>query len=591
MNNRFLPISKDDLARRGWSELDIIIVTGDAYVDHPSYAAAIIGRVLESEGFKVGIIAQPDWRSTGDFMKLGRPKLFFGITAGNLDSMVANYTANKMPRSTDEYSPGGKAGLRPDRASIIYSNKVREAFPGVAIILGGIESSLRRLAHYDYWSDKVRRSILLDAKADILVYGMGEKQIFEIARRMRSGEEIRAIDNVRGTVIARNDISGLKDYIQIPSFEEVSANKDKFSEAFKAFYLENDPVSGHTIVQKHGTRFVVQMAPAKPLSVDEMDGIYLLDYAYTWHPVYSKSGGIPGFETVRNSIVSHRGCSGECSFCTLALHQGRIIQSRSEDSIVKEVRRLTMRHGFGGTITDIGGPTANLYKAECAQWEKRGACRNKKCLVPEKCKNLKLGYDATLRLWEHIKGIPGVRHIFVGSGVRYDLLIDKDADEFLKALCSGRVSGQLKVAPEHYDYQVLQLMNKPSFKTYEKFVEKFNRINKSLNKKQFLVNYFLSGHPGADLEGALELALYLAKHHIKPEQIQDFMPLPMTLSSCMYYTGKDPVTGREVYVARNPRERKLQRALIQSRQPNNKRYVLEALKKLDKMFLAKKLLS
>jgi uncharacterized radical SAM protein YgiQ len=589
--DKFLPTSKADLDKRGWSELDIIIVTGDAYVDHPSYAAAIIGRVLESEGFKVGIIAQPEWKSADDFKRLGRPKLFFGVTAGNLDSMVANYTANKMPRSSDDYSPGGKPGLRPDRASIIYCNKIREAFPGVSIVLGGIEASLRRLAHYDYWSDKVRRSILLDAKADMLVYGMGEKQIFEIARRLRCGEELKAIDNVRGTVIARNDITTLKDFVEIPSFEEVLAGKEKFSEAFRAFYAEADPVRGKTIVQRHEKRFVVQLPPAKPLSTDEMDRIYLLNYACAWHPGYSKAGGVPGFETVRNSIISHRGCSGGCSFCTLCLHQGRIIQSRSEDSIVEEAKRLVKRRDFGGTITDIGGPTANLYRAECPSWEKSGACRNKKCLVPEKCKDLKLGYGPTLRLWKRLKGIPGVKHVFVGSGVRYDLLVDKDADEYLRALCSERVSGQLKVAPEHCDYKVLELMNKPSFKVYEKFVEKFSRINKSLNKKQFLVSYFLSAHPGADLEGALELALYLAKNKISPEQIQDYIPLPMTFSAAIYYTGKDPFTGREIYVARNPRERKLQRALIQSKQPGNKRYVLEALKKLNKLYLARKLLS
>ena len=590
MRDKFLPVSKDDLARRGWSELDIIIVTGDAYVDHPSYAAAMIGRVLEGEGFKVGVIAQPDWKTTDGFKKLGRPKLFFGVTAGNLDSMVANYTANKMPRSSDDYSPGGKAGCRPDRASIIYCNKIREAYPGVSIVLGGIEASLRRLAHYDYWSDKVRRSIILDAKADILVYGMGEKQVFEIAHRMRNGEEMRTIDNVRGTVIARNDIAGLKDHIEIPSFEEVSANKDKFNEAFKIFYRENDPVSGHTVVQRHEKRFVIQLPPAKPLSTDEMDRIYLLDYAYGWHPAYTKEGGVPGFETVRNSIISHRGCSGECSFCTLFLHQGRIIQSRSEDSIAEEARRLAKRHGFNGTITDIGGPTANLYSAQCLSWEKKGACKNRKCLVPEKCINFKLGYDSALRLWKRLKGIPGVKHIFVGSGVRYDLLTERYGDEYLKALIAEHISGQLKVAPEHCDYNVLKLMNKPSFKAYEKFVEKFDRMNRSLGKKQYLVNYFLSGHPGGDIEGALELSLYLARNKIRPEQIQDYIPLPMTLSAAMYHTGKDPMTGREVYVARNPRERKLQRALIQSRQPNNKRYVLEALKKLDKMHLARKLL-
>jgi uncharacterized radical SAM protein YgiQ len=590
MQTNFLPISKDDLKARGWSELDVILVSGDAYVDHPSYAAAIIGRVLESEGFKVGIIAQPDWKNTIDFKRLGRPKLFFGVTAGNLDSMIANYTANKMPRSSDDYSPGGKAGCRPDRTSLVYCNKIREAFPGVSIVLGGIEASMRRLAHYDYWSDKVKHSILLDSKADMLIYGMGEKQIFEIARRMREGETLKAIDNVRGTVIVRNDISGLNDGIEIPSYEEVSASKDKFNEAFRKFYLEADPVRGHTIVQKHDKRYVVQLPPAKPLSTDEMDRIYSLNYAHAWHPSYSDKGGVPGFETVKNSIVSHRGCSGGCSFCTLFLHQGRMIQSRSEESILEEVKRLAARPDFGGTITDIGGPTANLYMAHCGQWDKAGACRDRRCLVPEKCKNLQLGYDNACRLWKRVMAVPGVKHLFIGSGLRYDLLVDNYSDKYLKDLCREHVSGQLKVAPEHSREDVLRLMGKPSFHVYEKFASKFDRMNKDLHKKQYLVNYFISGHPGCDLAAALELSLYLAKHNIRPEQIQDYIPLPMTLSAAMFYTGKDPMNGRRVCVDRNIRDRKLQRALIQSKQPANRRYVLEALKKLNRMDLARKLL-
>ncbi len=588
--NRFLPVSKSDLENRRWEDVDIILVTGDAYVDHPSYGAALIGRLLEDAGYRVGIIAQPQCSRTDDFKKLGRPRLFFGVTAGNLDSMVANYTASKKPRIEDDYSPGGKPGLRPDRASIIYTNKIKEAFPGIPIVLGGIEAGLRRLAHYDYWSDKVRRSFLVDSKADILVYGMGERQVLEIASRIRSGENIKEMYGIRGTVVARSSLAGIGAHVMIPSFEEVSLDKDRFSESFKAIYLEADPLRGKAVIQKHGDRFVVQFPPSYPMTPQELDRLYLFDYVGEWHPEYDKEGGVPGFETVRNSITSHRGCSGGCNFCTLYLHQGRIVQSRSPSSIVEEIRRLSGRTGFRGTVTDIGGPTANLYKAECASWKTDGACRDKKCLVPKKCKDLKLGYKETLDLWESVKKIPAVKHVFIGSGVRHDLLVDEYSDEYLKALCAGHVSGQLKVAPEHVSTHVLDLMNKPSFNVYERFVDRFNAANRDLNKKQYLVNYLLSAHPGADLASALELAVYLSKKHINPEQIQDYIPLPMTVSACMYFTGKDPFTGKKIYVAKSPRERKLQRALIQSRQPKNRKYVLEALKKLNKLHLARELL-
>ena len=581
MGKDFLPISGEDF--------DIIIVTGDAYNDHPSYGPAVIGRVLVDAGFKVGIISQPDWKSPDDFKRLGRPGLFFGVTAGNLDSMVANYTANKKPRSYDEYSPGGRPALRPDRAGIIYTNKIRQAFPNVSIVLGGIEASMRRLAHYDYWSDNVRRSVLLDAKADILVYGMGESQILEIAQRLKKGDSIKTLDNIRGTVVIRNNIEGFKDYILVPSYEEVSIDKDKFNQAFRTIYQESDPVRGKAVIQKHGARFLIQLPPALPLSTKEMDRIYGLDYMWDWHPVYDKEGGVPGYETVRFSIISHRGCSGGCNFCALYLHQGRIIQSRSVESIIKEVKGLTEREDFRGTITDIGGPTANLYGAECSFWSKAGACPDKSCLTPEKCKNLKLGYDETLRLWKEITRIPKVEHLFIGSGVRYDLLIDKPSSEYLKELCSNHVSGQLKVAPEHSDEQVLSLMNKPSFKKYETFVRRFNEINKRLNKEQYLVNYFIVGHPGAGLKEALELALLLRERHINPEQVQDFIPLPTTASGCMYYTESDPFTGKTVYVAKGARERKQQRALLQSKNPENRKYVIEALKKLGKLNLKNKL--
>ncbi|OIO34448.1 MAG: YgiQ family radical SAM protein [Candidatus Omnitrophica bacterium CG1_02_40_15] len=563
MNTRFLPICKQDMKEKGWDELDIILITGDAYVDHPSFGAAVIARVLESAGFKVGIIAQPDWKTSDDFLKLGKPRLFFGITAGNMDSILSNYTINRSKRKQDDYSPGGKIGLRPNRATIVYANKVRELFPDTPIVLGGIEASLRRLAHYDFWSDAVRRSILLDAKADLLVYGMGEKQIVEVANRLQKGEDIKSLDNIRGTVIIKKDISGLKNYLEIPFFEEIEKDKDKFNEAFRLFYLESDPVRGKTIAQKHGDRFVIQLPPEKPLTYKELDDIYLFDYARLPHPSYDKEGGVPGFETVKNSIISHRGCSGECSFCSLGIHQGRIIQSRSRESIVKEIEILTQQKYFKGTITDIGGPTANLYAADCKSWERRGACKDKKCLMPSKCQNLKLGYDETLSLWDRIKKIKGVKHIFIGSGLRYDLLTDKQSDRYLKALCREHVSGYLKVAPEHTVDKVLELMNKPGIRVYERFVKRFQNANRELGKKQFIVNYFITSHPGADKNASLEMARYLSERKIRPEQIQDFIPLPMTVSAAMYWTGKNPMTGENVYVPKDIKERKWQRALIQ----------------------------
>jgi uncharacterized radical SAM protein YgiQ len=580
MERKFLPVSRKDLEERHWSHLDIILVSGDAYVDHPAYCAAVIGRVLEDAGFKVGIIAQPDWRTKEDFLKLGQPRLCFGITAGNLDSLVANYTANKRPRKKDDYSPGGKTGLRPDRASIVYANKIREVFPHTSIVLGGIEASLRRLAHYDYWDDAVRRSILLDARADILVYGMGERQILEIARRLSRGEDLYY---VRGTAVVRESLEGLRDFAVIPSFEEVKSDKNKFNQAFKTLYLELDPFRGKTIVQKHQERFVIQFPPALPLSTEALDRIYALPYVRRWHPIYEQEKGVPGLETVRFSVISHRGCCGECSFCALYAHQGRIVQSRSQESILKEIESLARQKDFRGTISDIGGPTANLYKTECRLWEKEGACRNKKCLFPKRCENLKLDYARMLSIWDGAGKIAPVKHIFMGSGFRYDLLLDKDAERYLEMLCKYHTSGQLKVAPEHIADEVLEVMQKPKFSVYRDFVEKFKKINRRLNKKQYLVNYFISAHPGADLKTAFKLSLYLKNSHLHPEQVQDFIPLPLTLSGCIYYTARHPFSGKEIYVARTFRERKMQRAFLQYRQSQNKKLIRQAQIKLDKV--------
>lgn len=588
MKRRFLPVSRRDMEERGWDACDIIIVTGDAYVDHPSYGAAMITRALERAGFRVGIIAQPDCRNIEDFMRLGRPRLYFGVTAGNLDSMVANYTANRKPRSSDDYSPGGKAGLRPDRATVVYTNMLRRAFPNAAIVIGGIEASLRRLAHYDYWSDKVKRSILHDSKADVLVYGMGETQSVEIARSLDAGAEIKRLEPIRGTAVMRNSLEYLTNFLILPSFEEAAADTAKFCEAFRKAYEEQDPRRGRTLVQKHGERYVVQYPPALPLATGEMDRLYSGAFMIRPHPSYDKAGGVPGFETVRFSVTSHRGCPGECRFCSLYMHQGRIIQSRSRASIIDEIKALAQEKGFTGTITDIGGPTANLYAASCGSWSSpKGTCRDRRCLVPQKCRNLKTGYRETLALWEEAAKIPGVKNIFIGSGVRYDLLVDPEAENYLKALCKSHISGQLKVAPEHTRENILELMGKPGFGVYEAFVEKFNAANRALAKRQYLVNYFIASHPGSTLEDALNLALDLKRRHIRPEQIQDYLPLPMTASGCMYYTERDPFTGRKIYVAKKERERKLHRALLQYHQPQNKRYVIEALRSLGRMDLMK----
>jgi len=589
MKNMFLPVTLEDVEKRGWSELDVILVTGDAYVDHPSYGTSVIGRLLERRGFRVGVIAQPDWHSTKDFKRLGKPRLFFGITSGNTDSMIANYTANKNPREVDKYSPGDRTGMRPDRALIVYAERVREAFKGVPIVLGGIEASMRRLGHYDYWDNRVRHSVIIDSRADILVYGMGERQIVEIANWLNNGGPRTGLDNIRGTVIVRGNINGIKDAVVIPSFNEVETNKEKFSRAFLLAYSEMDPYTARPIVQKDGTRYIVQFPPALPLSVDEMDEVYDLPYEREYHPVYKEKGGVRGFETVRFSITSHRGCPGECSFCSLYFHQGRMIQTRSIRSIVNEAKLIASRPDFNGTITDVGGPTANLYGAWCSLWKEKGFCHDKKCLFPSKCPNLKLGYDKCVDLYRRIRSIPGVKHVFIGSGFRYDLLTEPYAENYLREICEHHISGLVKVAPEHCSNEVLKLMNKPDFEVYEKFVKIFQGMARKLRKNIFIVNYFISSHPGSTLEETLKLALYLAKRNIKPEQIQDFIPSPMTAATCMYYTEKDPFTGKNVYVPKTFHERKIQRALIQYGRAENMRLIQEGLGKLNAMHLLRKL--
>ncbi|KJJ84105.1 radical SAM protein [Candidatus Omnitrophus magneticus] len=587
--NKFLPISQNDLRERSWSGLDIILITGDAYVDHPSYGVSVISRVLENRGFKVGIISQPDWRNAKNFTVLGKPRLFFGITAGNTDSMIANYTANKRPRSDDDYSPGSKGGMRPDRACIVYANKIREVFKDVPIVLGGIEASLRRLAHYDYWDDSVRRSILFDSRADILVYGMGERQIVEIAELLDNGENIRNLNNIRGTAVVRGDINFLSDYLCAPSFEDVSHDKENFNEMFLLEYNNMNPKTAKTLVQKYDTRFLVRFPPAFPLSEFELDKVYELPYARSAHSSYDSLGGVKGFETVKFSITSHRGCAGECAFCALYFHQGRIVQSRSAESILEEARKISIVKDFRGTISDVGGPTANMFGASCSLWKDNNFCAGKKCLIPQKCENFKLGYDKCLDIYREIRKISGVKHMFIGSGMRYDLLVDSYAIPYLKEICAHHISGLLKIAPEHSSNNVLKLMNKPSFDVYEKFVKLFKETAHSIGKNIFIVNYFISAYPGSSLKEALNLALYLAKRKVHPEQIQDFIPSPATLAACFYYTEKDPFTRKPVYVPKTFRERKLQRALIQHSNPVNKSLVIEALKKLNAMHVLKKL--
>lgn len=575
--SKFLPISKEDLDKQGIKQLDFIIVTGDAYVDHPSFGTAIIGRVLQHEGFTVGIIPQPDWKMVEDFKKLGKPKYAFLVNSGNIDSMVNHYTAAKKRRHDDLYSPGGKGNSRPDRAVIVYCNRVREAFKNVPIIIGGVEASLRRFAHYDYWEDKVRRSILIDSKADLLSYGMGEKSIVQIANLFKYGEDVNNMNDIRGTVYISKDISNLNNYVEVPSFEEVVSDKMKYAESFKLESREQDAINGNTLVQKHGDRYIVQNPPSIPLTEEEMDIVYNLPYVRNYHPIYEKYGGIPALKEVKFSITSHRGCFGACSFCAIALHQGRTIQHRSQNSIVNEAKILTGLNDFKGYIHDVGGPTANFRHRSCELQKTRGVCKNRQCLFPVPCKNLKIDHSEYLNLLRKLRKLPKVKKVFIRSGIRYDYLIYDKNTEFFEELCKYHVSGQLKVAPEHVSDKVLKEMGKPSKDVYDRFVKKFFDINKAINKKQYLVPYMISSHPGSDLNSAVQLAEYIKKMGYMPEQVQDFYPTPGSLSTTMYYTDINPITGNKVYVAKNQHEKNIQRALLQFSKPENYNLVREAL--------------
>jgi uncharacterized radical SAM protein YgiQ len=574
----FLPTNRNEMEERGWDSIDFLYISGDAYVDHPSFGHAIITRMLESEGYRVGIIAQPDWKSNDDFMKLGRPNYAVLISSGVIDSMVNHYTASRKPRSSDSYSPGGEAGHRPDRAVIVYANKAREVFKGLPVIIGGLEASLRRFAHYDYWDDKVRRSVLLDSKADLLVYGMGEKPISEIAALLSKGVDINHKRNIRGTAYVSDSDEVKGDVLVLPSYEDVRDSKRAYAEAFMIQYREQDAITGKTLIQPHGDRFVVQNLPAYPMSVRELDRIYALPYERTYHPSYEASGGVPAIKEVEFSITSHRGCYGGCSFCALNFHQGRSIQKRSQASIINEAKKLVWHPGFKGYIHDVGGPTANFRDAACDRQAKYGACKNRQCLYPQPCKNLKVDHSEYLELLRKLREIPGIKKVFIRSGIRYDyLMLDKN-DDFFRELCEHHVSGQLKVAPEHVVDRVLEKMGKPGRKVYDAFVKKFYEINRELGKEQYLVPYLISSHPGSDLAAAVELAVYLKKIGYTPEQVQDFYPTPGTLSTCMFYTSVDPRTMKKVYVPVDPKEKAMQRALLQFKRPENHKLVREALR-------------
>ncbi len=594
----FLPMSIQEMKALGWEQADFIIVTGDAYVDHPSFGAAIIGRVLEDQGYKVGIISQPDWRNIKEFKKLGRPRLGWLITAGNLDSMVNHYTASKKPRSKDAYSPGGKPGLRPDRATLVYAQRCRQAYKEPPIIIGGIEASLRRFAHYDFWEDSVRRSFLIDAKADVLVYGMGERAIRALGDELGRRRDTKTPDekksdmplgyNIKGCCYVLNSIDYLRDrdYIEIPSYEAVLASKEDFAKAFTIEEREQNPYLGKILVQPHGEQYLVQNPPAYPLTTDELDYIYELPFSRTSHPQYQQA--VPALEEVSFSLSAQRGCFGGCSFCALNFHQGRIIQPRSKESLLREAEKIIKSSGFKGYIHDVGGPTANFRIRACSKQEKSGACSHRQCLHPKPCENIEIDHGDYLKLLRELRNLPGVKKVFIRSGIRYDYLIaDKSpgAKQFLRELCEHHVSGQLKVAPEHVSDKVLNLMGKPSNLVYQEFKRAFDRVNKQIGKEQYLVPYLMSSHPGASLEEAIEMAETIRDWNYTPEQVQDFIPTPGSRSTCMYYTGLDPGTMNRVYIPRTSKEKAMQRALLQFRKPENYELVYSALQKAGRQDL------
>ncbi len=580
MEGTFLPICRKDMTERGIAQFDFVYIIGDAYVDHPSFGHAIISRLLEAHGYSVGIISQPDWKEKGSIAIYGEPRLAFLITAGNMDSMVNHYSVSKRPREKDSFTPGGAVGRRPDYATIVYGNLIRQTYKKTPILIGGVEASLRRLAHYDYWSNKVKRSILLDSGADILMYGMGERSILALAEALDSGIAVSDITFVPGTVYKTQKEADIYDALFLPGFTEVKEDKAAYARSFYQQYQNTDPFSGRRLAEGYPNKvYVVQNPPSEPLREMEMDDIYALPYMRDYHPSYEPQGGVPAIEEVRFSLTSSRGCFGGCSFCALTFHQGRIIQSRSHASIVEEAKLFTKQPGFKGYVHDVGGPTANFRFPSCGKQMKKGVCPNRQCLFPAPCENLKADHKDYLELLRKLRGIPGIKKVFIRSGIRFDyVLADKDRT-FLRELCQYHISGQLKVAPEHISDKVLEKMGKPNAAVYRQFVREYEKMNEKLGKEQYLVPYLMSSHPGSTLQEAVELAEFLRDLGYMPQQVQDFYPTPSTISTCMYYTGLDPRTMEPVYVAHNPHEKAMQRALIQYREPRNYKLVKEALLK------------
>ena len=586
MSQGFLPLCRKDMEERGWEQVDFVYVCGDAYVDHPSFGHAVITRLLEAHGYKVGIIAQPDWKEKTSVMEYGEPRLAFLVSAGNMDSMVNHYSVSKRPRRTDAYTPGGVMGKRPDYAAVVYGNLIRQTYKKTPVILGGIEASLRRMAHYDYWSDRLKRSVLLDSGADLISYGMGERSILEIAEALEAGIDVKDLTFIPGTVFRAKSLDSVYDPVILPGFEEMKQDKLLYARSFYTQYCNTDPIKGRCLAEPYGEHlYVVQNPPSRPLGQEEMDEVYGYPYMRTYHPSYEKDGGVPAIAEVKFSLISNRGCFGGCSFCALTFHQGRILQTRSHESLLDEAVKMTEDPDFKGYIHDVGGPTANFRQPSCDKQLEHGVCKNRQCLYPKPCRNLKADHKDYVRLLRKLREIPKVKKVFIRSGIRFDYVMADPDDTFFRELCAYHVSGQLKVAPEHVSDAVLSRMGKPENKVYQAFVKKYKRINQELGKDQYLVPYLMSSHPGSTLKEAVELAEYLRDLGYMPEQVQDFYPTPSTISTCMYYTGVDPRDMKPVYVPKNPHEKAMQRALIQYRDPKNYDLVLEALKKAGRMDL------
>ena len=586
MTTEFLPISKEDMQKRNWEQLDFIYICGDAYVDHPSFGCAIITRTLEAHGYKVGIIAQPDWKNKKSVTILGTPRLGFLVSSGNMDSMVNHYSVSKKRRKGDAYTPGGVSGKRPDYAAVVYSNLIRQTYKKIPIILGGIEASLRRMAHYDYWSDKLKRSLLLDAGADLISYGMGERSIVEIANALDSGIDVKDITFIEGTVYKTKTLEAVYDCVWLESFDELLADKKNYAKSFYTQYCNTDAYTGKCLVEPYSEHlYVVQNPPSKPLAKSEMDRTYSYPYVRTYHPSYEAAGGVPAIEEVQYSLISNRGCFGGCNFCALTFHQGRIIQTRSHESLIAEANQFIWDAGFKGYIHDVGGPTANFRVPSCEKQLTKGVCKEKQCLFPKPCKNLTIDHKDYLKLLRKLRELPNVKKVFIRSGIRFDYLIADKDETFFKELCEHHISGQLKVAPEHVSDNVLSHMGKPENSDYQRFAKKYKEINAKIQKKQFLVPYLMSSHPASSLKDAIKLAEYLRELGYMPEQVQDFYPTPSTISTCMYYTQLDPRTMKPVYIPKNPHEKAMQRALIQYRNPKNYALVKEALLKAKRQDL------